>query len=265
MIYLSHLITPANITVVFSDSNPVSIPVEDSRYELVSELLQARRYEDLGAAIDFGERISHHTKGKFAVVNGVVVIEGEALPQTLSDKLLEFVEAKEDTTALEKFWQNLKKNPSKDSKQDLFDFMRANKMPITPNGHFIAYKRVRENYLDCYTGTICNKPGKVIKMLREEVDANRAHTCSAGLHVAAYSYASNFNMEKGILLEVEVNPRDVVAVPPDYKQQKMRVCRYRVIQRAIEEIPDLIYRRQRAKTEFEELGDDNEITSSGSS
>lgn len=258
MKYHSHLITPANITIVFSDTNPVSIPVEDYRYELVWELLQAKRFQDLWAAVDVGEKINAHTNGKFTVSNGVVIIDGEELPSTLSDKLLEFVAQKEDTTPLEKFWQNLKKNPSKDSKRDLFDFMRVNKMPITPNGHFIAYKRVRDDFLDCYTGTICNKPGKVIKMLREEVDQDRSHTCSKGLHVAAFSYANTFQ-KTGVMLEVEVNPRDVVAVPPDYRQQKMRVCRYRVIQKATHEIEDLIYRRRVARTEFEELGADNEV------
>ena len=171
----------------------------------------------------------------------------------------EFVEAKEDTTPLEKFWYNLKQNPSKDSRRDLYDFMTANKMPITPNGHFIAYKKVRANYKDCHTGTICNRPGRVIKMLREEVDADRTHLCSSGLHAAAFAYANAGPMGHGILLEVEINPRDVVAVPPDYKQQKMRVCRYRVIQEATKEITSLIYCREPIKTAYENLGPDNEI------
>ena len=82
-------------------------------------------------------------------------------------------------------------------------------------------------------------------MERGQVDADRERTCSFGLHVAAFSYASNFT--GGILLEVEVNPRDVVAVPPDYNQQKMRVCRYRVLRRAENEIQELVYRRAPAK------------------
>jgi len=255
--YENHIITPDAITLIFSEGHPVSIGSEDGRYKDVVSLIRNQKYDDILSLVDRSEQIREHTNGRFLVRNGLVVIEGEPLPEALSDKLLEFCDFKQDTRPLELFWHNLKKNPSKESKRDLYDFMRANLMPITPNGHFIGYKKVRNDYKDCFTGTITNKPGRIIKMLRAEVDGNRANTCSKGLHVAAYSYASGFG--GNILLEVEVNPRDVVAVPPDYKQQKMRVCRYRVIRRATHEISDLIYNHRRKPAEFDHFGEASEI------
>jgi hypothetical protein len=65
-------------------------------------------------------------------------------------------------------------------------------------------------------------------MDRGKVDADRERTCSAGLHVAAWNYAESFYFN-GHLLEVEVNPRDVVAVPTDYNNEKMRTCEYKVV------------------------------------
>lgn len=258
--YENHLITPDALTVIFTEGHPISVATNDARYNDILNLIRAGRHNEILGLMDRSEQIKEHTKGKFLVRNGVVVIDEESLPEALSDKLLEFCDQKQDTRALELFWHNLKKNPSKESRRDLYDFMRANLMPITPNGHFIGYKKVRADFKDCYTGTISNKPGRIIKMLRAEVDGNRNNTCSRGLHVAAYSYASGFS--NGVLLEVEVNPRDVVAVPPDYKQQKMRVCRYRVIRRATHEISDLIYQHRRNKpTEFERMGAESEIRS----
>lgn len=255
--YENHLITPDLLTIIFTEGLPVSIAKHDPRYGEIVNMIREDRKDEILGLVDRSEQIREHTKGKFLVRNGIVVIDDEFLPEALSDKLLDFCDQKQDTRPLELFWHNLKKNPSKDSKRDLYDFMRANKMPITPNGHFIGYKKVRANYKDCYTGSISNTPGRIIKMLRGEVDGNRNNTCSRGLHVAAFGYAANFS--NGILLEVEVNPRDVVAVPPDYNQQKMRVCRYRVIRRATKEIDDLIYRHRRKKpTEFEQL-EDNEV------
>jgi len=63
-------------------------------------------------------------------------------------------------------------------------------------------------------------------MNRDNVNPDANETCSHGLHVGAFAYANTFSE---LLLEVEVNPKDVVAVPPDYNNQKMRVCEYKVI------------------------------------
>jgi hypothetical protein len=54
----------------------------------------------------------------------------------------------------------------------------------------------------------------------------RLNGCSVGLHVGTYDYASNFTLN---VLEVHVNPRDVVSVPTDSNWAKVRCCRYVVI------------------------------------
>jgi len=239
--YINHLITPQQITIIFNQGNPISVAMEDNRYDELLTLIRREEFDKIAYLVDKPTKINEYSKGKFLVKDGVVHIDSEALPNELSDKLLELVDAEEETRPLELFWHNLKRNPSKDSKKDLFSFLRVNKIPITPNGCFIAYKKIKEDWKDCHTGTINNKPGTIVKMERDQVDPNRNNTCSTGLHVAAYDYAAN-KFSGNILVEVEVNPRDVVAVPPDYDQQKMRVCKYRVIRRASEEIKDLIYR-----------------------
>jgi hypothetical protein len=132
---------------------------------------------------------------------------------------------------LVKFWRNIQQNPSVESKKDLFAFLEANKMTITDDGCFIAYKKVtRKNgkLVDCRTRSMSNEIGETVSMPREEVDSNRNVTCSSGLHVAAYNYAQ-FSYEGLVLLQVKVNPIDVVSVPIDYGKQKMRVCKYKVL------------------------------------
>ena len=76
-------------------------------------------------------------------------------------------------------------------------------------------------------------------MDRSKVEADRRITCAAGLHVAAWGYASGFSGTK--ILEIKINPRDVVAVPPDYEQQKMRVCQYLVLRETEEPYARSIY------------------------
>lgn len=243
--YKDHLITPQNVTVMFNEGNPVIINRTDSRFNKLLTAIRLRNFDLIAGMVDKPTQIREHTRGKFVVNDGVIVIDGEELPIELSDKLLDFVDKGVETRALENYWNNLKRNPSENSKKDLFRFMRANSMPITESGCFVAYKKVDSNYYDFYTHKILNAPGKVIKFERKAVDANREQTCSYGLHVAAYDYANvHYHGGQGALLEVEVNPRDVVAVPPDYHEQKMRVCRYRVLGVATQEITDLLYVRK---------------------
>lgn len=244
--YKEHLITPQNITIIFSEGNPSVINRSDCRFDKVLTAIRLRNFDLILGLVDKPTQIMEHTKGKFLVRDGIVVIDSEELPAELSDKLLEFVDQGVDTRPLENFWNNLKRNPSENSRKDLFRFMRANKMPITPSGCFVSYKKVDKDYYDFYTHKILNAPGKVIKFERDAVDSNREQTCSYGLHVAAYEYANvHYHGGTGVLLEVEVNPKDVVAVPPDYKEQKMRVCRYRVLGVATNEIGDLLYNKPR--------------------
>ena len=63
-------------------------------------------------------------------------------------------------------------------------------------------------------------------MPREECDSDPNVTCSAGLHVGSMEYVHDFGHSDKVILEVLVSPRNVVAVPNDYNNTKMRTCEY---------------------------------------
>jgi hypothetical protein len=65
-------------------------------------------------------------------------------------------------------------------------------------------------------------------MERSQCDSNPDVTCSAGLHVAACSYAWAHG-GSGYKICVKVNPMNVVAIPKDYENQKMRCCEFVVL------------------------------------
>jgi len=109
----------------------------------------------------------------------------------------------------------------------LFKFLKSAKIPINKEGNILTYKKINKNYTDCYTGKISNKIGETVTMPREKVDDNPNQTCSSGLHVCSYSYLSAFGGEKLVVCEVE--PQNVVAVPNDYNNAKMRCCEYKII------------------------------------
>lgn len=118
--------------------------------------------------------------------------------------------------------------------------MEHNGIPLTQNGCFIAYRGVTEDFKDKHTRTFNNAPGSICEMPRDLVDDNPNNTCSAGLHVACYAYAKDF-AAGGKLVEVKVNPMDVVAVPTDYNGTKMRTCKFEVVCECAEELNKLVY------------------------
>jgi hypothetical protein len=123
--------------------------------------------------------------------------------------------------------ENLMNNPSKRAVDELYRFLEKNNLPITPDGHFLAYKKVRENYMDCHSGTFDNSVGKVCEMERNHVDDDKDRTCSTGLHFCSQEYLKSFGGERTMI--VKVNPRDVVSIPSDYNDSKGRACRYEVV------------------------------------
>ncbi len=119
------------------------------------------------------------------------------------------------------------KNPSKRAVDELYGFLEKNSLPLTSDGHFLAYKKVRENFFDVHSGTMRNAPGDIVEMERNQVDDNKDNTCSTGLHFCGMSYLSHFGGERTVI--VKINPRDVVSIPSDYNDAKGRACRYEVI------------------------------------
>ena len=168
---------------------------------------------------------------KVEIADGVVWYEGEAIHNALTDKLLDLLDEGFDATPWVRFLENLMQNPSFRSRECLFNFLENFNAPITPEGNFIAFKRIRKDYKDIHSGTMDNSVGKVVQMDRRKVDDDPKNTCSSGLHVCADQYLQGFaDAANSRTVVVEVNPANVVAVPYDYDFAKMRVCQYKVVE-----------------------------------
>jgi len=197
----------------------VPVPAENPMYFKVRNALKDHDYVSIPNLVDLAASIRKHASGRFMVSGGSVFIDNDMLPDVLSARLIDFVEHDPpiDTEPLERFWDNLVLNPSLRSREMLYAFLEYNGIPITEDGCFIAYKRVTEDYKDIRTRTFNNSVGAVVSMDRDKVDPDPTRTCSTGLHVAAWPYAKDsYCCGQGHLMEVKVNPFNVVAVPNDY-------------------------------------------------
>jgi hypothetical protein len=192
----------------------------------VLDKIKQGKFDEIIPLLSIADSLS---KRGFQVINGIVHVDGEPLPDSLSARVLDFFNNNLPFEPLLKFWAKLKNNPSFNSRQMLFKFLEHNGHPITTEGNFIAYRAVRNDFLDKHTGTMDNSVGNVVSISRSKVDDNPNNTCSHGLHVATMSYAQSFANGDDRLLDVEINPEDVVAVPTDYNGTKMRVCKFKVV------------------------------------
>jgi hypothetical protein len=170
--------------------------------------------------------------------DGMIFMDGEPVSDSLVVRYRFMIENDFPLEGFKLFVHNLAQNPSRDSRKDLYGFLEACTLPITEDGHFLAYKKVNRNYTDCRSGTFDNHIGKIVEMSREQVNPNRNETCSTGLHVCSRSYLGCYSGDR--IIVVKVNPKDVVSVPVDYDNAKMRVCRYEVVSELKNEDRDAI-------------------------
>lgn len=186
--------------------------------------------EQLKSMINLKETINIYGDGAFKVENGLLVDkDGRVLHSSLVERILKLVRAKQPVRYLLDFLSNLYNNPSRTAVDELYQFLETNELPITDDGHFLAYKAVDKDYKDYHTGTVDNRVGQVIEMPRNDVDDDRRNVCSYGFHAARYRYAQSFLQDGGHLMIVKINPADVVSVPVDYNFSKLRTCKYEVI------------------------------------
>jgi len=138
------------------------------------------------------------------------------------------VAAGDNPQPLMKAWERLEQNPSYRSRNQLFDFLMRNPgIPFTDDGYLLLYKGVRADFRDHHSGKFDNSPGQKLFMKRNRVSDDPTKVCHFGFHVGARSYAVSFGVGKTVICKVD--PADVVCVPNDFSQQKIRIHRYEVV------------------------------------
>jgi hypothetical protein len=183
--------------------------------------------------------LKNRKKDIFTVRNGKYYFKNEIVPESIAKMINDFYVQDIPFDAILNFWKRLKKNPLESARSELLLFMNHNGIPLREDGMFVCYKKIREDWKDVHSGKFDNSVGKLVQMKRDQVNTNREETCSSGLHVAAWSYMNEYNGER--IVEVLVDPVDVVSIPNDHNNAKMRVCKYKVLREVKTENQQLHY------------------------
>jgi len=221
-----YLIQGNNIVVVIGNKSH-TISKTHITYNKVLEAIKAGDWDSLPDIIEPKKVVLNYGKGNVSIQGETLFWKNKELNTGLSVRMIQMLQEGFPIEPMVNFMENLYKNPSHRAVTELYGFLEKNNLPITPDGHFLAYKKVRANFLDVHSGTMDNSVGQIVEMERHEVNDNKDQTCSTGLHFCGMSYLNSFGGDRTVI--VKVNPADVVSIPSDYNEAKGRACRYEVI------------------------------------
>lgn len=237
-----------NLTA-FIDGEMYSATDSHPNFERIQEMCQAG---DTSVVAFFD--LSHTAQERFrrlservSVANGKIYLDGEEVNNALTEQVVRFInEGVEDFEPLVMFFEKVQTNPNPHSREQLYRWLADRNFTINADGNILAYKGVETFATEdgtgyrsvasgtaivdgvTHTGKIPNPIGAVVEMARSSVQHDPSVGCHTGLHAATWNYAKDWS--QGAVLTVEINPRDVVSVPTDCGDQKMRVCRYTVVE-----------------------------------
>lgn len=229
---MNHILTAGGIHMVIN-GKPVTVAKSDKYF---AEVVEALKRKATGEEIlDILEAEKRKMEQAVEVAPGIemkggqLYYNGETIAGVLGERMLQMVDEGFDLTPMVAFLTNLMENPAKRVVDHLYAFLDHGKNPITEDGCFLAYKAVRDDFKDIHSGNFDNSVGQVLSMPRNRVDEDPNNTCSYGFHVCSFDYLPHFANANGHVMVCKVNPADVVAIPRDYNNTKMRVCKYEVI------------------------------------
>lgn len=227
-----YIIQGDTLTIVINGRQSTINRESHPKFDAVLDAIRNAEWDAVPDLVDLVSVIRDYVSdnGDIEVKDGDVYFQGKPFANALADRLLALLEEELPVEPLCNFLTNLKQNPSKRAVDELYGFLEKNMLPLTPDGHFMAYKKVRSNFMDIHSGKFDNSPGQVVEMARNEVDEDKDRTCSAGLHFCSIDYLPHFGCSTGNrVVLLKINPRDVVSIPSDYNNAKGRCCRYEVV------------------------------------
>lgn len=227
---ISHIVTGSGTINAVIGNKSYVVPKDHTNYKEIVQALNKDDDKKFVELSDVAKTLTTFTSsaGNVEIKDGVLYWAGQPMHNALSDRILQLKRDGHKFEPMLKFMANLMENPSKRAVDELYTFLEHKGLPITVDGHFLAYKRVRENFKDHHSGTIDFSVGKVVEVPRNTVDDNWRTACSSGIHAGSQEYVSQFHPGSPVII-VKINPKDVVSVPSS-EVTKLRTCKLEVVQ-----------------------------------
>lgn len=226
---IPYLIQRDNIVLVIDNKSHTITRGTHISYEAILSAIKLQDWETVRALVEPKVALINYGNGNIEIKDSVIYWKGKEFHNALATRMVTMFTEGFPLEPMIKFMENLMLNPSKRSVDELYGFLDRNKLPLTDDGHFLAFKRVNHDYKDIHSGTFDNSVGSICEVDRNTVDDRSSHTCSTGLHFCSETYLSHFGNGDQPVMILKINPADVVSIPDDYNGAKGRCCKYEVV------------------------------------
>lgn len=226
------IMTPGNVSITLADGTIHTLGSNSEIFNDVGMLLLNNKIDEAVALIEAGiaakAEVAIDLGPDMKLLDGVLYWHGIKQESGIARRIVSDIEAGKFDNRYVEFMRKLMLNPSYKSVEMLYDFLEHNKFEILENGNILAYKglkRTENGPRDWFTGLVPNWANTTVTMPRNMVEDDPTKPCSQGLHIASAEYARGY----GNVVEVSVDPADIVSVPYNYNNKKCRCCRYEVL------------------------------------
>lgn len=179
---------------------------------------------------DIPQFIAKVTAGRVKVGDNAVYFDDKEVRGVIAKRLLDMLGQGFNISPLARFLDRLMSNPIPTAADEFYLWMEQSELPLTDDGCFLAFKKVKDDYKSYHDNATDNSIGTKLPLLPEDrYDTNRNRTCSAGYHFCSFNYLSSYFGHKGRVVICKIAPEDVVAIPNDYNNAKGRAKTYEII------------------------------------
>lgn len=214
-----------------------SAPQNYPTYTLMRKALNRQDGAGFIDCFNMGKQLPKASGGELTLKMGQYLFRGQPINNALTKRMTALIAQGFDVKPMVNFLTNCLQNLRPEAIEELWLFMDANALPITPDGYLLAYRRVgpAPDYYSLHAnpdGTYNkNRIGDTPKMNAADVDPDRNNTCSRGLHFCSLSYLPSYGAGSNgnATMIVKIHPKDIRAIPSDYSNQKGRCSRYEVV------------------------------------
>lgn len=226
------IMTPGNVSITLPDGTIHTLGSNSEIFNDVGMLLLNNKIDEAVALIEAGiaakAEVAIDLGPDMKLLDGILYWHGIKQESGIARRIVSDIEIGKFDNRYVEFMRKLMLNPSYKSVEMLYDFLEHNKFEILENGNILAYKglkRTENGPRDWFTGLVPNWANTTVTMPRNMVEDDPTKACSQGLHIASKEYARDY----GNVVEVSVDPADIVSVPYNYNNKKCRCCRYEVL------------------------------------
>ena len=220
----------------------------------ITSIGEAVAVSRLRKLIDIPAYVALATFGRVTVCKDAVLYNGVEVRGVVADRLLELLNGGFDIRPLGYLLDRVMLNPVQSARDELYLWLERSNMPLTADGCFLAYKKVRSDYKSYHDGATDNSIGTKLPTM-DDVDTDRTKTCSRGYHFCSHDYLPSYYGGEGRVVVVKVAPEDVRAIPNDYDNAKGRASTYEIVGEVPEKEAEFAFVGRPVVTYFGTYGD----------